>query len=252
MKQHTVWLATALALAGTLGMFSRARADTTISTFEFFNANALYGSWGSATIDSGPEAYTITATNYGSNWKYLGTIDASGETTVELTVNLSSSSTNDGKLGPIVSLVDADGTYYNYAWYGQLNGSHVLTLPVNQPTAIVNAGSVAGLDLATITHLHLQLDPSTYHDGYTIAWENLRLTGAPGPTLTAPSYDPITHEFTLTWTSAPNKTYTILQTANLATAFTALMTDIPSGGTSTTATVTMPAGNAGFLRVLVQ
>jgi hypothetical protein len=205
-----------------------------------------------ATIDSGPTAYTVTATNYGSNWKYLGTIDASGETTVEVTVTLSSSATNDGKLGTIVSLVDADGTYYDYAWYGQLNGSHVLTRPVNSPTSIANAGSVAGLDLATVTHLHLQLDPSTYHDGYIVAWENLRLTGAPGPTITAPSYDPATHEFALTWTSRPNKVYTIEQTANLATAFAPLMTDIPSGGTSTTTTVPLPAGTAGFLRVLVQ
>ena len=248
MKQHTKWFANLIALASGLGIVSSVVADTTINTFDDFTSSALYASWISATIESGPTAYTITATNYGSNWKY-NPVDGSGETTVELTVTLSSSAPNEGKLGPIVTLEDADGTSFNYAWYGQTNGSHVLTMPVNSATWTNAAGSVAGLDLATLTHLHMQLDSSDYHDGYTIAWENLRLIGAPGPAITAQSYNPSTHEFTLTWNSRPGKSYTILHTSNLSNAFSPLVADIPSDGTSTTTTVTMPAGDAGFLRV---
>jgi hypothetical protein len=31
-----------------------------------------------------------------------------------------------------------------------------------------------------------------------------------------------------------------------------LVTDVPSGGTTTTTTVTLPAGNLGYLRILVE
>lgn len=232
-------------------MASSAVADTTISTFDDFTSGALYDSWISATIESGPTAYSITATNYGSNWKY-NPVDGTGEKALELTVTLSSSAPNAGKLGPIVTLEDSDGTSFNYAWYGQNNGRHVLTKSLNPPSSVGAAGSVAGLDLATLTHLHLQLDPSDYHSGYTIAWEHLRLTGAPRPVLTTPSYNPSTQEFTLTWTSLPGKRYTILQTADLSDAFIPLVTDIASGGSSTTTTTMMPDGNRGFLRVQQQ
>ncbi len=251
MKQYAKWISSVITLASSLVMVNPASADTTINSFDDFTSGALYGSWISATIDSGPTAYSITATNYGSNYKY-NPVDGSGEKTIELTVTLSSSAPQAGKLGPIVELIDGDGTDYIFAWYGQNNGHHVLTKPLNQPNSIVAAGSVAGLNLATLTHLHLQLDPSSYTSGYTIAWENLRLTGAPGPLITAPSYDPSTHEFMLTWKSSPGKTYTIQQTADLSTAFAPLITDIPSDGASTTTTVIMPDGNSGFLRVQQQ
>lgn len=251
MKQHTQGIANLIALASGLGIVGSVVADTTINTFDDFISSALYASWSSAAIESGPTAYTITATNYGSNYKY-NPVNGAGEKTIELTVTLSSSAPQAGKLGPIVTLEDADGTSFNYAWYGQNNGQHVLTKPLNQPSSTGAAGSVAGLDLANLTQLHLQLDPSDYHSGYTIAWENLRLTGAPGPLITAPSYNPSTHECTLTWTSSPGKNYTILQTSDLSTAFTALVTDIASGGSSTTTTVIMPAGDSGFLRVQQQ
>ena len=169
-----------------------------------------------------------------------------------MTVTLSSSAPNTGKLGPIVTLEDADGTSFNYAWYGQLNGRKVLILPLNSPSSTNAAGTVASLDLAKLTQFHLQLDPSDYHNGYTVAWENLRLTGAPRPVITAPAYNSTTHEFTLTWTSLPGKSYTILQTPDLATAFAPLVTDIASDGLSTTATVAMPDGESGFLRVQQQ
>jgi hypothetical protein len=251
MKRQSRRLTKTIALAGGLAMAGSAVADTTITTFDDFTSDALYASWVSATIVSGPTAYTVTATNYGSNWKY-NPLSAAGETTIELSVTLDSSSTNAGSLGPIVTLVDADGTSFNYAWFGQLNGSHVLTMPVTSPTWIGAPGTAAGLDLATLTHLHMQVDPSDYHDGYTIAWENLRLTGAPPPVITSQSYDPATSSLTLTWTSLPGKLYTILYAPDLSTMLYPWLTDLTAEGTSTTTTVPLTPGPTGFVRVQQQ
>jgi len=174
MKTRTSLLAWTLALACT------SRADVIISTFDNFSSDALYASWSTATIDSGPTAYTITASGYGSNWKYLGTIDGTGYDFLQLTVTLSGG--GDGFLGPIVTLKDADGTAYNYAWYGQSLGTHVLTKRVDEPTW-TEPGGTPGLDLATLTHLHLQLDPGGYSGTYTVSFEDLRLV--PEPTVGA-------------------------------------------------------------------
>jgi hypothetical protein len=251
MKHLTKRLACVLTFAAGLTLASSASAETIVNTFDYFSSGALYASWSTATIDSGETAYTITATGYGSNWKY-NPIDATGETTVQLTVTLNSAGVNDGKLGPIVTFVDADGTKWHYAWYGQTNGHHVLTMPLSEPTWKEIAGSVSGLDLATLTHLHMQLDPSSYSGLYTIAWEDLRLTGAPGPTITAQSFNPATREFTLTWTSKPNKVYSVLHAAKLTETFTPLVTDIWAVDTSTSTTVTLPSVEAGFVRIQQQ
>jgi len=151
--------------------------------------------------------------------------------------------------GPIVSLVDADGTFFNYAWYGQTSGGHILVANLSAPTSTSAAGSVPGLDLSKLAFFHLQDDPGAYQGQYTITFEHLRLTGAPRPAITSQSYDPNTHEFTLTWTSQPGKSYTILHTADLTSPFSPLIADIASNGTSTTTTVTMPVENSGFLRI---
>jgi hypothetical protein len=54
-------------------------------------------------------------------------------------------------------------------------------MPVNSPSAILAAGSTPGLDLTTLTHSHLELDPSSYSGGYTVSWEDLSLIGAVAP-----------------------------------------------------------------------
>jgi len=408
MKQHTNWFATSLAIGSILAVPSSALADATISSFDNYTSDALYGSWSSATIVSGATNYSITATNYGSNYKYIGfpVINGAGNTTVQLTVTLSGAPAADGKLGPLIQLIDGDGTTYAYRWYGQTLGHHVLTMPVNSPSAILAAGSTPGLDLTTLTHSHLELDPSTYTGAgawYTVSWEDLSLIGAVAPPtgcgtisafdgsgldgtygswtagtstptnfqesatgfgggykaistfssssgltlqldvtlsgmgadviapivvlqdgtgnqmqyawynqpvgnhvltkalsagnlvagtgpfnystisffhlqidpegfagaytaawndlaitgcasstiqITSPSYNPATHQFTLTWSSTPGSTYTIRHTSSLSSAFNDLVTGIAaSGGSSTTTTVTVPSTSAGFLQV---
>jgi hypothetical protein len=253
MRQaKNLWLSVMFLAAGFAGA-SSVMADTTITSFHDFNLDGLFA-WSDAYVVSTPTNYSITDTNYGSGYKAINPhIDATGETNVELTVTLDGDAgPTDPVSGPIVSLVDNDGTFYNWAWYGQTKGRHVLTAPLNAPSYTSGNGSVAGLDLSNLAFFHLQDDPGAYHGGYTITFENFRLTGAPGPSITAFSYDRGSGQFTLTWTSRLNRMYTVQHTPNLSTTFTPLMTDIPTDGTTTTTTVTVPAGNAGYLRIQEQ
>jgi hypothetical protein len=101
--------------------------------------------------------------------------------------------------------------------------------------------------------MHMQLDPGGFGTtgAYTITWENLRLTGR-ALQITTYSYDAATKEFSLTWLSTPGKNYTVLQSATVTGTFNPLLIDVPSTGATTTTTVTMPAGDAGFLRIVEQ
>jgi hypothetical protein len=73
------------------------------------------------------------------------------------------------------------------------------------------------------------------------------------PRITASQFNTVTRAFTLTWTSETGATYTVQETPSLnPPAWSPLSTGVPSGGSTTTNTVTMPAGTKGFLRVLVQ
>jgi len=181
MKKIIHRIATASLILGSLTLVQRAAADVTITAFENFKSDALYPAWDTAAINSTPTNYVITATGYGSNYKYIGYphLDGTGCTTLELDVTLSGPAAADGLLGPIVTLIDADGTTYSYCWYGQTLGHHVLTMPINEPTIKDKVGTVPGLDLANLQHMHLKLDPSHFgkSGAYTIAWNKLRLTG---------------------------------------------------------------------------
>lgn len=176
----------AWALTVVAGMFSAglASAGTSITTFDNFVSDALYPSWAlpASTVVSGPTSYSITATGYGSNYKYIGfpEILGAGNTHIELTVALSGPAAADGHLGPIVDIIDGDGTRFSYAWYGQNLGSHILTMAVDAPTSVPAAGGTPGLDLNTLTHMHMQLDPGGFgsQGQYTVEWQNLQLTGA--------------------------------------------------------------------------
>jgi hypothetical protein len=254
MKQHTKFFPTIPLLAVNLLLVNSALAETTISTFANFSLDGLFPSWSSATVNSSPTNYAITASGFGSGYKALNpNIDATGETNIELTVTLSGTGAPNAPIsGPIVSLVDADGTFYNYAWYGQTAGTHVVRANLSTPTFISAAGSVAGLDLSKLAFFHLQDDPGSYTGQYTITFELLRLTGAPGPALVQQSYDPTMQQMVITWTSRPGKSYSVLYTSDLSTPFSPLVTDIPSNGNSTTATISLPAGQSGFLRIAQQ
>src|SRR5258706_10549159 len=176
MKQQSQWRMYGLATAGLLAFVAAASADTTINTFDLFNLDGTYGNWSTAIITSGATSYSVTSSGFGGGFKDINpNINASGATTIELTISLQGA---PGPIsGPIVALVDGDGSLYNYAWYGQAAGNNqVLTMNLNSPTFISNAGSVPGLDLSNLDFFHLQDDPGGYSGSYTISFENLALT----------------------------------------------------------------------------
>ena len=156
---------------------------------EGFFEDAVYGSWAlpSATIEYGATSYNVTATGYGSNWAYIGglAIQGAGSTHIKLDVTLEGPPAAEAHLGPIITLVDSDGTRNTYAWYGQLLGNNILTMPITSPTGIEVAGTTPGLNLNAIDHMHMQLDPGGYgsQGAYTVRWNNLSLitqAGVPG------------------------------------------------------------------------
>ena len=172
MKQNTKWFTTVIAMASGLVIVSSAMADTTINTFDNFNLSGLFG-WSDATIVSGPTSYSVTDTGYGSGYFDINpNINASGGTTLEVTLSLSGAPAADGQVGPIVALVDGDGTFITIPWYGQTLGSHVLTADLT---------AFPALDLSTLDFFHLQLDPSGYSGAYTVEWQDMRITTVPEP-----------------------------------------------------------------------
>jgi hypothetical protein len=172
-----------LAMAGALVFGSSADASVSITDFDSFVSDALYPSWNLAGATSGPTSYTITATGYGSNYKYIeDPLRVAGSNTdIQLTITLDGPPAADGHLGPIVALIDGDGTHAVYAWYGQTLGSHVLTMDSATPTWYNAAGGVAGLDVENLIHMHMQLDPGGFGvaGAYTAEWEDLSLVPEP-------------------------------------------------------------------------
>jgi hypothetical protein len=255
MKHSIQRLACVATLAGGLIGASTAGAATTIAVFdEEFYLDGLFA-WSDAIVLSEPDGYSITDTGYGSGYKDISpNIDATGETTIELIVTVSGNPDEpDGPVsGPIVKLVDDDITEWEYAWYGLTNGTHVLTMPLDTPTYKPGAGTEPGLDLSNLSFFHLQNDPGAYTGEYTIIFRSFRLIGAPPLAITSQSYNPETQEFTLTWNSLPNRTYTVLHTTDLATPFAPLHSGILSGGTNTTHILQLPTADAGFLQVQVE
>jgi hypothetical protein len=91
-----------------------------------------------------------------------------------------------------------------------------------------------------------------------LSWTNLLLyngsiavVGPPSqPIITSFQYNRATSQFTLKWTSVIGANYTVQESPSLnPAAWSPLQTNIPSGGSTTTATVTMPGGTKGFLRI---
>lgn len=174
MKNSTKWLATASAVTGGLMAANSAMANVTIETFDNFAPNALYASWSApaATIIPSPTSWEVASIGYGSLWKYEGDINGSGESKVQLTLDIAG---DPGFMaGPIVDLVDNNGAWATFAWYGITTpGSYVLTADLS---------TTPWLNLADIQHIHLECDPgSAATIMYDLTFKDLSLV--PEPTL---------------------------------------------------------------------
>jgi hypothetical protein len=157
-----------------------AHAQTQVVDFHNFKPDSLYQAWSAAKLVSGKTNFSVTASGYGSAYKYLERPAVTNNVLYEnlqATVTLSAPEEADGQLGVLVNMIDADGSEFVYAWYGQHLGHLVLTMPVNSPTKTNTVGKVPGLNLKTLTHLHLQVDPGPFgaSGAYTISWEELTL-----------------------------------------------------------------------------
>ena len=237
-----------------------AMTSVEVLPFDNYHQDGIYGAWASgATTVAGPTNWTVTATGGGSDWVYLGgphgVCNGTGQSNVVLSVTISGVGFGQ-VVNPYVELLDEDGTDYTYTWYSLTNGQYVLTMPAQSPTTINVAGSTAGLNLGKLQHSHIGVDTGGQPTSYTISFNDLSLsTPVTTPTniqITSQSYNPQTHQMALTWTSSPNQSYTILSTSSLQTPMSPLSVGILSGGTTTSTTVTMPAGNSGYVQVKQQ
>jgi len=199
MKKPSIRRLAATALmAGFATLNSAKAADTTLTTFDGpFTPNALYASWSGATTSSTSSNYVITATGYGSMWKQVGPINASGASNIVFDVDLSGNAGADGAIGVIVDLTDNDNTQISYRWFGRSRGHHILIanlfttniLATDNGIAVTNnafrivtnaPGGTAGLDTSILWHVNVELDPSSYGQAYTIAMNDLKLTSGTG------------------------------------------------------------------------
>ncbi len=175
MKHNTKWWVATIVIASGLMTVTSARADITIETFDNFTPNALYASWASpaATITQHPTSWEVSSIGYGSLWKYEGDIDGSAASKVQLTVDISG---DPGFVaGPIVDLVDNNGAWATFAWYGISSpGSYVLTADLS---------TTPWLNLADIQHIHLECDPGAAPTTlYDLNFRDLSLVVVPEPT----------------------------------------------------------------------
>jgi hypothetical protein len=128
------------------------------------------------------------------------------------------------------------------------NNTMTITETIDLPAALI-ATIKAGGD--SINGINLEYYPALYGtDEYDITYNSLVLL--PGLAITSSKYNAATSQVTLSWTSQASATYTVQYSTNLLSGFTPLATNIPSGGTNTTDTVTVPAGNTGFFQILQQ
>ncbi len=161
----------------------------------------------------------------------------------------------------------ADGNYFNITYSSGLaalpmcqgrretlnqTGLQRLTYSVTLDQIAAWGGSPTGGDPAIVCFS----DSSDMAGPLFYYFDNFELIDtapvAPTITITSSQYNPVTHQFTLTWTSQPSANYTIQLSTDLTIGFSPLVTNIPSGGTTTTYIVTLPAGSMGYLRVLAQ
>jgi hypothetical protein len=131
--------------------------------------------------------------------------------------------------------------------YGGQTGLQRLTYSVTLDQIASWGGSPTGGDPSMI----FLFDGAPEGSGYKYFYDNFTLIDtAPQPLkITASSYNPGTHQFTLTWTSMPGATYSVYSSATVGGTYASLSTGILSGGNQTTTTVTVPAGNTQFLRI---
>jgi uncharacterized ParB-like nuclease family protein len=243
-----------LAIIGCDNTNSETGFCATVCSFKNFFMSGDYGNWSSANEISTPDYWEMSASGFGGGYSSLyPNLTTTSNRTLQLNVTLIAPAAANGKLGPIVVLQDADGTQLTYAWYGQSPGTNlVLTKALNAGAPVGGQpGTTAGFDFGSIAFFHLQLDSGSYADAYTIRANDLSIIGCPPVIIqiTAFSYDPVSGQFNLTWSSENGATYAIQTSSDLGTTFADAYTGVASGGPSTSVSITPLDPARTFIRI---
>jgi len=241
---------------------------------------ALYGDWGTATITDTTNGFEVSAPNGandgGGSGYYLIPVANRQTLNPKDTEAVLTLTINDGNtvstmwVGVPVQLGDNGGNYGVGGYVGEFGNGYNGTQSPGSATFVTNANNTMTItetmDLPTnmiatikaggdtINGFNPEYYPALYGTNpYDVTFNSLVLQPPPaGLAITSSQYNPATSQFTLIWTSQASAQYTVQYSSNLLSGFTALASSIPSGGTTTTNTVTVPAGNVGFFRILQQ
>ena len=113
--------------------------------------------------------------------------------------------------------------------YGRSVGRRILKADLNAPTSISRVHPGIG-PFPDSTFSTFKTIPARTKGTYSITFEHLRLIGAPAPAVTSYSFDPITRELALTWSSRPGRLYSILYSSGLTDEFNPVSTDLEPDG----------------------
>ena len=232
-----------------------------INTFHNYVSANTYNGWASnnvppPTITSGATTYTVSATGEGANYYYEGqnNVMGAGNTNMQLTITLSGMAPT-ANVSPFVELIDGDGTDYIYKWLNLTNGSYVLSQPVESPNTVMSLGTTTGLNLNNLLYEHIGVDDGGLGTAYTSVWQDLQVNNGVVATspikITSTTYNKTTKQLTLTWTSTSGANYTILYEGTLSGSWSPLLTNISSGGTTTSQAITV-SGSAGYFKIQQQ
>jgi hypothetical protein len=212
------------------------------------NNGAIYGAgYGSITFDG-------TGAIAGSNALVLPTMTVNGTYTIGTTVTLvTNTPTLNGtlkfdlaNLKPIVLLTNAGTALFYSSNLMVINSGAAPTAGAHYQLFTCTNGFGGAFDSISLPSLSGGL-----------SWVNnldtsgsLAVVGSTGPVISTFQFNPANRQYTVVWSSAPATSYSIQLSTNLLGGFnTVLATGIPSGGTSTTNTGTLPNGNVGFIRI---
>jgi hypothetical protein len=207
MKQHTKWIATAVAVVGGLALVSSAQAQAVTGDANLDNiapgaVTAYYSAWAHSpptTVTSGPSGLGVASLGYGSLYYAIPagqqqTLNmADNQATLVLTVNNPVSAPSSTYwLGIPFGLSDNAATDFYGGYAGEFgfsatgtavwNGNTVTeTVPITDPlqlAAIAGGGDV-------INGINLELDPAVDPGGtYNVTFDSLTLTSSvPEPSM---------------------------------------------------------------------
>lgn len=161
-------------LAGSLSY-----GQSILTDFSSFALSGTYEAWTSATITSGPSDYQIVTTDFGGGWYNLPSA-VNGGAADTLTFDLDVNAGNVATLFNVV-LIDADGTERVFRFDGLTEGAdQSLNVALDDFLQDNSAGTSPGLDISSITALHIQ---GTFTNGnpglvMNLTFDNLALTTA--------------------------------------------------------------------------